>query len=219
MKQLVSRPCTYKGPPVGSNAEILWQITSAIEYLHDKKICHCNLKPANIFISVLDGTLQPRVKVGNFGFTRQFSKTVLPLWKLVGTKGWMAPEMYECETYIPSMDLFSLGLLFAILLTGVHAFGIEKEDRIFNIKKKKPMILTLQQLQGVAGATDIYNLIRSMLCFVPEERPTATAVLNSSFFSHPSHSTIGSETIAPTDFKPVGKFPSIYFLYILNFPN
>ena len=96
---------------------------------------------------------------------------------------------------------------------------IEKEDGIFNIKKKKPMILTLQQLQGVAGATDIYNLIRSMLCFVPEERPTATAVLNSSFFSHPSHSTIGSETIAPTDFKPVGKFPSIYFLYILNFPN
>ena len=211
MKQLISS--NYKGPAVGiSTTEMLWQITSAIEYLHEKSICHCDLKPSNILVSCSDGSLQPRMKLSNFGFSR-VSKTALPLWKLAGTKGWMAPEIYDLETFTPLMDIFSLGLLYVFVLSrGLHAFGVEKEDRIVNIKKRQPMTLTIQQLKNVVRAAEVFKLICKMLSFDPEQRPIATAVLNDAFFYHPNYETSTAvETTVPVETKPKGKLLFVFY--------
>ena len=91
----------------------------------------------------------------------------------------MAPEIYDCYTFDLAMDVFPLGILFAYVLSGgVHPFGVDKEDRIFNIKKKHPMSFTIQHLNDVVGAADVFDLICSMLSFDPEKRPTVSLVLN-----------------------------------------
>ena len=61
LKQLVRGE--YRGPPIGSIDEILRQISSAVEYLHDKYIYHRDIKPSNVLISRPDGTLGPQMKL------------------------------------------------------------------------------------------------------------------------------------------------------------
>ena len=210
LKAFISGGC--KEFPVGGFAElrdteILHQITSAVEYLHSNNICHQNLNPSNILISRPDGTLYPRIKLTDFAFTRVSATASLSLWKRVGAnKSWVAPEIYDCYTFDLAMDVFPLGILFAYVLSGgVHPFGADKEDRIFNIKKKQPMSFTIQHLNGVAGAADVFDLICSMLSFDPEERPMASAVLN----------VIGILTSESCDSKSKGKMLHSFYKSIV----
>ena len=133
------------------------------------------------------------MKLGGFGFTR-LSKNTPPLWKLVGTnRAWMAPEIYELKAFTTAMDVFSLGLVFAFVLSdALHAFGNDKEEMIFNTKRKAPMIITIHQLKNLGtGATGIFDIIISMLSYDPSKRPVATTALNyfkqsSSIPKHPA---------------------------------
>ena len=128
------------------------------------------------------------------------------------------------------MDIFSLGILFAYVLSrGIHPFGSEKEDRIFNIKRKQPMSFTIQHLKDVVEAADIFDLICSMLSFDPEERPTSSAVLNDPFFNRvftlPSSVPIvyettddaTSSTITPTQTAELSSNTIYHSLFILQF--
>ena len=139
----------------------LHQITSGLGFLHEKNICHRDIKPSNIFISPPVGSHAPRMKLGNYAYFR-ISKTEQPLYKLMGTKGWSAPEIFDSsqKTFTFAMDLFSLGLVFVYVLSGgIHPFGKEKEDRIVKVKKKEPMTFTLKQLVNVDGAEKVFDLI------------------------------------------------------------
>ena len=185
------------------NPTILKQITCALEYLHEKQIFHRDLKPSNVVISCPDGTLQPRMKLANFGYSR-VSKTALPLWKLVGTKGWMAPEVYYLDSFTFSMDIFSLGLIFSYVLSGgFHAFGSSKEERVIRIKMKQPMILQIEHLMGVVGVAGVYELICAMLSFNPEERPRASTVLNYTFLHRQSFITGETRVHLPAPAEPL----------------
>ena len=64
-----------------------------------------------------------------------------------------------------------------------HPFSLDKEERVANIKKRQPIILTANQLlnvTGVAGA-EVFNLICLMLNFDPEQRPAVSQILNHPF--------------------------------------
>ena len=100
------------------------------------------------------------------------------------------------------MDIFALGLLFAYVLSGgLHAFGSDKEERIFSIKKRKPMSLTVDQLKDVLRAAEVFDLIRSMVTYNPDERPTANSVLNHTFFGK----STDNEPFASIPLNPNGK--------------
>ena len=138
------------------------------------------------------------MKLGGFGFTR-LSKTPLPLWKQVGTnKGWMAPEIYDLKIFTTAMDIFSLGLVFAFVLSGgLHAFGTNKHENICNMKEKLPMTLTVHQLKNVgSGVAGVFELICTMLSYNPEERPGATMAFNYAYFNKSSF--IQAQPIAST---------------------
>lgn len=182
LKDLVQK--TYTGPVVGDWQTTLRQITDGLQHLHKKGIIHRDLKPSNIFISFPDGAVEPLMKLANFGVIRH-SRT--PLWKIAGTKGWMAPEMYTAQEFTSAMDVFTLGCLFGFTFAGVHPFGIEKDERIVRIKQSQPMTLTVQELKNVTGlrAVDVgqlYQLISSMVNAEDSLRPSASEVLKSVFF-------------------------------------
>ena len=169
------------------------------------------------------------MKLTNFGIFRVV-KPGQPLFKVTGTKGWSAPEIYSQSNFTFAMDIFSLGILFAYVLSrGVHPFGSEKEDRIFNIKRKQPMSFTIQHLKDVVEAADIFDLICSMLSFDPEERPTSSAVLNNPFFNrvftlpssvpivHETTDDAPSSTITPTQTTEISGNTIYHSLFILQF--
>jgi len=186
----------YTGPMIGDRRTVLRQITSGLEHLHKKGIVHRDLKPSNVAISFPDGTVGPMMKLANFGIIhrpkRSFSHSVsddssnskpIILWKVGGsTKGWMAPEIYSSEEYSCTMDIFTLGCIFGFTFAGVHPFGSDKDERIVRIKKSNPMTLTIDDLQNAPNPTQLFQLISSMVNADSSLRPSASDVLQSTFF-------------------------------------
>ena len=128
------------------------------------------------------------MKLCNFGFTRISPEGApYPLWKRNGSdQSWMAPEIYTEEEFTTAMDIFSLGLIYAYVLSGgVHPFGVRKEFRIIKLAAKAQVVNKLQDVIGVGGI--ILKLIYRMLSYDPKERPPALVILDDPFFNPPQN--------------------------------
>ncbi|XP_078269406.1 STE20-like serine/threonine-protein kinase isoform X2 [Rhinoraja longicauda] len=82
----------------------------ALNYLHDNKVIHRDLKAGNILLS-LDGD----VKLADFGVSAKNIRTLQRRDSFIGTPYWMAPEVVMCETskdkpYDYKADVWSLGV-------------------------------------------------------------------------------------------------------------
>lgn len=90
-------------------------ICRALEYCRNFNIIHRDIKPENIFISPSGD-----YKLGDFGIARTAEKTTSGMSKK-GTYTYMAPEVYKGETYGPSVDIYSLGIVLYRLVNGNRA--------------------------------------------------------------------------------------------------
>jgi serine/threonine protein kinase len=82
---------------------VFGQLCLAVSYLHDKGIVHRDLKLENVLLDE-----KCRVKLGDFGFTREFDKNVL-LETFCGTTGYASPEMLQGKKYCgPGMSTIKL---------------------------------------------------------------------------------------------------------------
>ena len=70
------------------------QLCLAVAYVHEKGIVHRDLKLENVLLDE-----RCRVKLGDFGFTREFEKGSL-LETFCGTTGYAAPEMLLAQKYL-----------------------------------------------------------------------------------------------------------------------
>ncbi|KAF7591258.1 Meiosis-specific serine/threonine-protein kinase mek1 [Aspergillus hancockii] len=100
-------------------AVIMRQVLMALDYLHDRGIVHRDLKPDNILMtSIEDGG---RVILTDFGCARKVPSSVARMSSLVGTFDYSAPEMHK-YSYTKAIDMWSLGCVTAVLLTGSIPF-------------------------------------------------------------------------------------------------
>ncbi|XP_029466171.1 STE20-like serine/threonine-protein kinase isoform X2 [Rhinatrema bivittatum] len=86
------------------------QTLEALNYLHENKIIHRDLKAGNILFT-LDGD----IKLADFGVSAKNTKTLQRRDSFIGTPYWMAPEVVMCETskdrpYDYKADVWSLGV-------------------------------------------------------------------------------------------------------------
>ena len=86
-------------------------ICRALEIFESENIIHCDIKPDNIFISQSGD-----YKLGDFGAARYIEGTPIGLKKKTDTELYMAPELWNGNTYSPNVDTYSLGLLMYRLL-------------------------------------------------------------------------------------------------------
>ncbi|XP_019858094.1 PREDICTED: serine/threonine-protein kinase D1-like [Amphimedon queenslandica] len=110
---------------------LVYQILAALQYLHKKDIVHCDLKPENVLLTSESG--MPQVKLCDFGFARiigekSFRKSI------VGTPAYLAPEVLKNEGYNRSLDLWSVGVIIYVSLSGTFPFNEDEEisDQIHN---------------------------------------------------------------------------------------
>lgn len=89
------------------------QIAMALQYLHRKKILHCDLKSQNILLNE-DMT----VKICDFGLARYKEKFQKDNHGKIGTPHWMAPEILRGERYDEAADVYSFGVILWEMLTG-----------------------------------------------------------------------------------------------------
>lgn len=88
------------------------EISSTLDYCHNKGLIHRDVKPENIFVNDV-GVF----KIGDFGVAKTIDKTTGGMSKK-GTENYMAPEVYVGNKYGTSVDTYSLGLVLYRLLNG-----------------------------------------------------------------------------------------------------
>ncbi|KAL6868101.1 hypothetical protein ACP4OV_014946 [Aristida adscensionis] len=104
--------------------KIIKGICKGLEYLHQRRIFHLDLKPPNI---LLDQDMLP--KIADFGLSRIFSGTRQSHTtnKFIGTIGYVPPEYIEKGKISEKFDVFSLGVIILKLVTGPDVYGTRSD--------------------------------------------------------------------------------------------
>lgn len=163
----------FTGMPYAQALHIVSGITKALAYAHERGFVHCDLKPANVFL-----TDKGEVKVIDFGIARVFRKseedveaTVFDAGSLGGlTPAYASPEMLEHLVPDPRDDIYALACITYELLTGRHPFDrvSATQARSAGIRPQRPKNLGHKQ----------WRALKAALSFERETRtPTVTRFL------------------------------------------
>lgn len=98
----------YKRRKQYIDEDVIWryliQCLKALQHLHEKGICHRDLKTANTFIAE-DGS----IKIGDMNVSKRLKKGHLQTQ--IGTPYYMSPEIWNNRPYDSSSDMWSLGCM------------------------------------------------------------------------------------------------------------
>jgi serine/threonine-protein kinase len=102
-----------KGPlPIDRIQEILQPVCSALNFAHDEKLVHCDIKASNIMIEDCG-----KVQLADFGIARMTDVATVTMVG-TGTPAYMAPEQVLGKEPTPQTDIYGLGILLYEMLTG-----------------------------------------------------------------------------------------------------
>jgi len=153
---------------------ILLQILSAVEYLHVQGIAHRDLKPENILcVEKKQDGKRPRwerIKIADFGLSKMFTSEELT--SQVGSPTYVAPEVLTSEhkPYDKAVDMWSVGVIAYVLLTG--CFPFYDEERNYAELYKKIIAVDYVFPEKPKLSQDAKNFIGKLLVRDPEKRYT-----------------------------------------------
>ncbi|XP_003477471.4 serine/threonine-protein kinase DCLK1 isoform X2 [Cavia porcellus] len=104
---------------------MLYNLASAIKYLHSLNIVHRDIKPENLLVyEHQDGSKS--LKLGDFGLA-----TIVdgPLYTVCGTPTYVAPEIIAETGYGLKVDIWAAGVITYILLCGFPPFRGSGDDQ------------------------------------------------------------------------------------------
>jgi len=89
------------------------QVLSTMVYLHNQLVLYGDLKPENIMIH--PETM--RHKIVDFGLSQRLESPISKVKGMVGTPGYMAPEIIQEEEYGLKVDVFAYGMVLYVLFS------------------------------------------------------------------------------------------------------
>ena len=173
--------------------DIARHLSSAIAYLHCKGIAHRDIKPENVLMSHTSDV----VKLADFGLAVEIqTSSPANLKRFCGTPMYVAPEIVERATHGFKADVWSLGVLFYVMLSGETPFPDEDDaDNLWNlIKEGKWSFKDCSTNVWDTISIDCKDLISNMLIVNPEKRYSAQDVCNHCWFASSNTSSSSSSS-------------------------
>ena len=158
-------------------------LASAIDYIHAQGIVHRDIKLGNVLLS-LDG----HVVLSDFGISRIFSErlrsdvnavntmvseAVTGACLVMGTQGYMAPEVVWGGEATPASDSYSLGVMFVYLLTGIWYTPASKAFKLLEALEYRwidvlPRLLSVNPAERPTNLLELVETLRSAPVAEPE---------------------------------------------------
>ncbi|XP_058174008.1 MAP/microtubule affinity-regulating kinase 3-like isoform X1 [Anopheles ziemanni] len=142
------------------------QIVSAVQYCHQKRIIHRDLKAENL---LLDSEMN--IKIADFGFSNEFTPGS-KLDTFCGSPPYAAPELFQGRKYDgPEVDVWSLGVILYTLVSGSLPFDgatlKELRERVLRGKYRIPFYMS----------TDCEVLLKKFLVLNPSKRASLETIM------------------------------------------
>jgi serine/threonine protein kinase/tetratricopeptide (TPR) repeat protein len=172
-----------KDCPVEKIEDYFVQVLRACNYLHQKDIIHCDLKPGNVFVE------NDQILLIDFGLAGYWGESI------VGTPTYLAPEIFRGERHSVSSDLYALGVMMYNCLARTQPFSGKNLQEIYDRHRTHtPMPLTELNRHIPRYLSDIALTLLSKKS--QERYPSAVAVIEEiSAYSKTTYSVETRETL------------------------
>ncbi len=141
----IDRYCDENEVDVEARLRLFLQVCAGIHHAHQKGVLHRDIKPLNLLVTEQDepgGTQRAVVKVLDFGIAKELDTNVdsqLTVGLLMGTPAFASPEMAsergDESTVDIRSDVYSLGVLLYLLLTGEMPHDIQDQTVLDYFRK------------------------------------------------------------------------------------
>lgn len=149
-------------------ANLLYKILLAVKHLHTQGICHKDLKPENFLFENTDPNAE--LKLIDFGLSSKFRDSTELMHSIVGTPYYVAPEVLH-GNYGPECDLWSLGVISFVLLSGKLPFPGEDNKDVFKKILKSNFTFNGEVWNSVSQ--EAKNFVSQLLVKDPQRRMTS----------------------------------------------
>lgn len=177
-------------------ARLMREVASALAFMHGTGCVHGDLKPENLMLSTRH-TSDAVVKVIDFGCAQLIDRDDIPATD-VKTEAYCPPEVLKEEVaqhdkagktscsssnrLDPAMDMWALGIILYIMLTGFHPFDFEGDSPdsliVRRIIKNTPFPVGGDSKYTSHLSKSASDLILKLLAFNPNDRITASEMLD-----------------------------------------
>ncbi|XP_070000008.1 uncharacterized protein [Penaeus vannamei] len=152
------------------------QLLEGLVFIHDQNIVHLDIKPQNL---VLMGEFpECAVKLCDF----EISRVLTPgreVREILGTPDYVAPEILHYEPITKKTDMWSLGVLTYVLLTGFLPFGGDNDQETFLQISKGELDFPAELFEDISP--EAIDFMKRLLLRQPERRMSARECLNHSW--------------------------------------
>lgn len=158
-------------------AAILKTLVNVLAYLHENGVVHRDLKPDNILFAS-DDCNPESITICDMGFAKQLRAGNGLLMTPCYTANYVAPEVLKRLGYDAACDIWSLGVILYIMLSGVCPFTTVPTDSPQTILRRVSTgKIDLQNGRWAHVSQEAKNLVAEMLHITPQKRPTAKQLM------------------------------------------
>ncbi|XP_068429339.1 striated muscle preferentially expressed protein kinase isoform X2 [Clinocottus analis] len=141
------------------------QILQGLDYLHTRRILHLDIKPENVIITYMNV-----IKIIDFGSAQTYNPLFLKQFSPpIGTLEYMSPEMLKGDVVGPPADIWSVGVLTFIMLSGKSPF-IENDPQETEARIQAAKFDLSKLYQNVSQSASLF--LKKILCSYPWARPS-----------------------------------------------